>query len=122
MEPSFSLTPPAASILSAAAWSAARLLIPNDLTGPVNVPNAAILVARRCGFTSSAADAKPSAHAAKTPRAIILAQLFCVVPICILKTAAHRSTEYWRNTDDESPVIASASAEESRNDTNESSA
>jgi hypothetical protein len=72
MEPSASLTPPAASILWAAALSAAWLLVPNDFTGPVSVPNAAIRMGRRSGTPLPAASAVLIVQAASAPNAMEL--------------------------------------------------
>jgi hypothetical protein len=52
--------------------------MPNDLTGPVNVPNAAISIGRRCTGSAPAAHAIPIEHAANAPRTI-----FCFVVVTI---------------------------------------
>jgi hypothetical protein len=45
--------------------------MPNDLTGPVNVPNAAILIGRRCTGSAPTAHAIPIEHTANAERTIL---------------------------------------------------
>src|SRR5262245_5863721 len=54
-------------MIPAAASSAALLLIPNDRTGPVSVPKAAILIGRSCGSSGTAAPAVKLGPIANAP-------------------------------------------------------